>query len=962
MQSIYRRNVVAACSLALAIFVTTPAIALADDGATNAIVDTPAVSVILDNQNDSQIPAAVSETGLATEELDSSAETPSVAEDETPAGNQEATSNQVDSDVPEKGAEDEVVDEQAPTNGGAESSSDSVIETVEEGVDETAVESTSPEVDTKDAVSETGSDNAETAAQEQAAKDTTAVVQTAKKAASPSETVALKAQADDDVIEEDEKRNVKDGTYMFGVALNKNMVLDVADNSSKAGANVQLYSASGSVAQKWTVKYIADGIYNIFKYGTQMVLSVAGNKTANGTNVELAKLAGTNGSKGQQWRFIEQGNGYYSLVSALRSTLAVDVQRAKAVNKQNIQVYRKNNSNAQKFKLYEAKTAEKSTVEVDNGTYTIRSTNSPSLGLDIKGASKAHAANVQLYKGNGSQAQKFHFESDGNGYYVVTVIGSGKVLSVKNASVIPGNNVMQTNYSGSNTQKWAVHEAADGIVLVNKATGLAVDIAGAKYANGTNIQAYKRNNSAAQIFKLDSVATLKDGIYSITSLKAAGRYVEIKGNSKANGAAVQINSSTNDLGQRFELINVSKDGKELYRIRTASSGGFLSYVGGKLTQYGNHATGENDANTWELVWNGAYFSLRNVAQNKVLELKGGKTTTGTAVQVYRANKTVAQHFYFNPANLVGNGAFIFASKVDTKGNLVLSSSGSNIQIASKSGGDVQRFVLKATGSTSNVYTITTSGKLIGVASTGNGANVSLGGKYKQWVAAIGDGGYVTFINKATGKTLAVKGGTAKAGTNVWQYSPTGNPAQQWKLTRAVGWDLSSGKYVFYDNSGKKSTFDQYCYKAWNRIKNMSSGTKYIAAVDLTNCYTNIFVKQGSIWAPLNSWVCSVGNRSAGAGTPVGTFTVNGVKTRLTLIEKEEVNYKWGVHYWTVFYPRNQWGGGTGFHSYIYMNASNYLLDGREQMHITGSCVRLSKPRAQWIYEHLNKGTRVHTYY
>lgn len=959
MQSIYRRNIVVACTLALTIFVTTPAIALADDDAINATDSTPTVSTILDNQTESQAQAAVSEIGLATEEPNSSIETPTVAEDETPTGNQEPISGVVDSVASEDGAESEMDDEQTATNGGADNST---IESVTESISET-VEGTSTEIDTEGVVSETGSEGADATVQETTAKGASALNEAAKNAPSSSEVPALKAQADEEVVEEkDEKRNVKDGTYMLGVELNKNMVLDASGNSSKVGANVQLYTANGSVAQKWTAKYIADGFYNIFKYGTQLALSIAGNKAAKGTNVELANLTGENGSKGQQWAFVEQGNGYYSLVSALSSTLALDVQGAKAVNKQNIQVYSKNNSNAQKFKLHEAKTAAKSTVEIDNGTYTIRSTNSPSLGLDIKSASKAHAANVQLYKGNGTQAQKFHFESDGNGYYVVTVIGSGKVLSVKNASVIPGNNVMQTTYSGSNTQKWAVHEASDGVVLVNKATGLAIDIAGAKYTNGTNIQAYKRNNSAAQIFKLAPVATLKNGIYSITSLKAAGRYVEIKGNSKVNGAAVQINSSSNDLGQRFELINVSVDGKELYRIRTASSGGFLSYVDGMLTQYGNHATGANDANTWELVWNGTYFSLRNVAQNKVLELKGGKTTTGTAVQVYRANKTVAQHFYFNPANLVGNGAYIFASKVDTKGNLVLDAYGSNIQIASTGGGESQRFVLKATGSTSNTYTITTSGKFVGVASTEDTANVSLGAKNQQWIAAIGDGGYVTFVNKASGKTLAVKNGTAKAGTNVWQYKPTGDPAQQWKLTRAVGWDLSSGKYVFYDNSGKKSTFDKYCYKAWNRIKNMSSGTKYIAAVDLTNCYTNIFVKQDSIWVPLNSWVCSVGNRSAGAGTPVGTFTVNGVKTRLTLIEKEEVNYKWGVHYWTVFYPRNQWGGGTGFHSYIYMNDSNYLLDGREQMHITGSCVRLSKPRAQWIYEHLNKGTKVHTYY
>jgi hypothetical protein len=95
---------------------------------------------------------------------------------------------------------------------------------------------------------------------------------------------------------------------------------------------------------------------------------------------------------------------------------------------------------------------------------------------------------VQLYTYNNTQAQKFYFKSDGKGYYTISVIGSGKVLATTNGSPIVKNNVQQSTYTGANTQKWSVQTTSNGIKIVNKASGLTLDVSGGVLARGRNFQ------------------------------------------------------------------------------------------------------------------------------------------------------------------------------------------------------------------------------------------------------------------------------------------------------------------------------------------------------------------------------------------------------------------------------------------------------------------------------------------
>lgn len=118
--------------------------------------------------------------------------------------------------------------------------------------------------------------------------------------------------------------------------------------------------------------------------------------------------------------------------------------------------------------------------------------------LDVANGSKNGGANVQLYKWNGTAAQKFEFKGYSDG--TLDIINCNSYLQLMNSN----GNVEQWITSDGN---WYVAEDNDGYVLFVDCSNknLCMDVAGGKVGNGVNIQVYSANNSNAQRFKLVAV-------------------------------------------------------------------------------------------------------------------------------------------------------------------------------------------------------------------------------------------------------------------------------------------------------------------------------------------------------------------------------------------------------------------------------------------------------------------------
>lgn len=289
-------------------------------------------------------------------------------------------------------------------------------------------------------------------------------------------------------------QTVPDGTYTISSAMNENMVLDVCNGSKENHANIWLYQSNYTDAQQFKLEYVGSGYYRITSKVSGKVLDVQNAANCDGANVQQYQW--TN-NPAQLWKIQDAGDGYYYLVSALGNRV-LDVSGGRNANGANIQIYTKNGTKAQKFKL-----VNDDSPLVADGSYTIVSALDKNKVLDVANGSVANHANIQLYSRNGSEAQKFRITYLGNGYYKIASVKSGKVLDVQNAANCDGANIQQYQWTNNPAQLWKIQDAGNGYYYFVSGLGTRVlDISGAKSSDGTNIQIYTKNGTKAQKFQL----------------------------------------------------------------------------------------------------------------------------------------------------------------------------------------------------------------------------------------------------------------------------------------------------------------------------------------------------------------------------------------------------------------------------------------------------------------------------
>ena len=285
---------------------------------------------------------------------------------------------------------------------------------------------------------------------------------------------------------------VSNGFYTIASALPGSGVLDVADGSQANSANVQLFGSNNTFAQKAKVSKAVSNLYTIEFTNSGKLLDVVNGSTKSGANVQQYA---SNSTLAQMWYFKKNpSTGLYEIVSA-GSGLVLNVAGGKASNGANVCIATANGSAAQAFSL-------KSVQLVNNGTYVIQSSIVSPMVLDVSGGSKASGANVQIYRSNGTDAQKFIIEYLGQGAYSIANKKSGKLLDVSGGSTANGANVWQYDGNGTKAQKWVIDEQGGALVFKSLVSGKVLDVSGGSRFSGGNVQQYGWNATAAQKFFL----------------------------------------------------------------------------------------------------------------------------------------------------------------------------------------------------------------------------------------------------------------------------------------------------------------------------------------------------------------------------------------------------------------------------------------------------------------------------
>ena len=300
--------------------------------------------------------------------------------------------------------------------------------------------------------------------------------------------------------------NIATGVSMIITSVaNKKLVTDVTGASTANGARVQLYSSNNTNAQKYRFESIGNGTYKIINANSGKVLDVSGGSTANGAALQQYT---SNNTVAQQWTVRNYGSGRIALVS-VNANKAVDIPGGNAVQQAQLQLYSPNGTVAQQWLVAKApltlrerlnETAAKHRQDLPDGTYTFGSRLNTSMKMDVSGASRSNYGNVQIWAGNGTNAQKWKVTHDSNGYVTLTSVNSGKVLDVNGGVSANGTNVQQYDSNGTYAQKWIAVKNSDGSYTFQSALAenKVLDVSGASTSNGANVQLYTANGTNAQ--------------------------------------------------------------------------------------------------------------------------------------------------------------------------------------------------------------------------------------------------------------------------------------------------------------------------------------------------------------------------------------------------------------------------------------------------------------------------------
>ena len=481
--------------------------------------------------------------------------------------------------------------------------------------------------------------------------------------------------------------------------------------------------------------------------------------------------------------------------------------------------------------------SEPAPIQIEEGFYTIHSAIDSSFALDVSGGSNHSGANVQLWSGNDTTAQTWYVSRNEDGGYSIESLCSGLFLDVQWACLDSGANVWQYSATSTPAQKWkvvdrsemanhlkakdmaeenetdressslsegdysaATDQAADegsfganspsdrdaSYMLISECNGLALDVSGAVSANGTNIQCYSPNATAAQGFIFTKVDALPDGIYALKAFTDQSKMVEVKWGLRSIGSLVDLYEWNGTPAQKWKI---EEDSDGYYSFESVCSGLMLTSTDaetGAVSLAEKLDSAAIDSQKWSLSGNPAGgFCLVSKSSGLALDFKGGDTYNGNSVWAYAKNGSVAQGFILKqPATLVSDGYYTidlwatsyYGSKVGNAMRLDVDGAsreaGANVQLYTGNGTRAQTFHIASNGDGTYTLNIPFSRKALDVRYGGMtpGTNVQQwnrnGSDAQKWRIEYDGTGAVRIVSVLNGLVLQVSGDSAVDGANI----------------------------------------------------------------------------------------------------------------------------------------------------------------------------------------------------
>ncbi|MGW7417622.1 RICIN domain-containing protein [Streptomyces sp. NPDC054863] len=145
---------------------------------------------------------------------------------------------------------------------------------------------------------------------------------------------------------------------------------------------------------------------------------------------------------------------------------------------------------------------------------------------------------------------------DGNAYYRLLSVSSGKALDVDAFSTADGTRIQQWTDQNTANQQWKLRPTGDGhYELVNRNSGKVLGIAGGSTARAAAAEQQTDSSSASQEWRIDEVGG--SGAVTFTS-RRSGQVLDVLGGSRADGGAVVQYPGSGSANQQWKLVKTDE--------------------------------------------------------------------------------------------------------------------------------------------------------------------------------------------------------------------------------------------------------------------------------------------------------------------------------------------------------------------------------------------------------------------
>lgn len=381
---------------------------------------------------------------------------------------------------------------------------------------------------------------------------------------------------------------------------------------------------------------------------------------------------------------------------------------------------------------------------------------------------------------------------------------------------------------------------------------------------------------------------MSNGTYEIVTSKDNNKVLDIVNGSKSKGANVQLYQWNGTVAQQYEIV---KNQKGYYTIKNCGSNLYLgiSTNWNTMGNYNRLVQGvDSSSKAAQFVFTknskGQWIISSAWDSKYVIDLYGGSTNNGSAIQIFTNNNSQAQAWKLMKVKNVREEMDELASKNKntlSDGTYFISSSKNTSYVLDVSNGSKNNF--------GNIWLFKNNGTVA-----------------QAWTVKHDSKGYVTFINVGSNKAIDVYDGKAKNYQNISQYTSNNSYAQKWIVTKdSMGYKIMSAidkNYVLdlYNGSVNNGTNIQV-YQSNGTVAQRWKFDKYVKPTvetarqkmdKMAKEYNSSITESTYVISNFaqSKYVVDVSNGSKNSGANVWTFQSNNTNAQKWKVKKDSVGY------------------------------------------------------------------------